>query len=109
MDDKILGRWVQGADQDYPGLYFEFFVDGRFEARYEALAVVSAGTYETRGDEIDMDQTEHNFGLVGKFVGLYRIIGDQLEMHLVAEGDHERPGDLSHAVIYHRAVEQAES
>ncbi|NLE83819.1 MAG: hypothetical protein GX603_04825 [Chloroflexi bacterium] len=101
MDQTILGKWTQIEGQPYPGLYFEFMDDGTFEARYDALGIVSSGTWQTNGDEIDMDQQKHTFGLVGKFEGRYLIDGDLLKMSQVAAGEHERP-DLDNAVLYHK-------
>ncbi len=96
----IAGKWAQIEGQPYPGLSFHFFEDGHFEAEYEAMGITSSGTYRVEGDQIDMDQTQHTFGLVGPYTGLFAVDGDHLKLHVVAAADHERPHDLSGAVIY---------
>jgi len=100
MEQTILGKWSQTEGQPYPGLYFNFKQDGTFEARYDALGIVSSGTWQTQENKIDMDQQKHTFGLVGKYEGLYQIDGDLLRLSLVAAGEHERPTDLEKAVHY---------
>lgn len=103
MDEALIGKWIEADDQSYPGLTFEFFPDGAFEANYDGLAITSGGTYTTHGNEIDMNQTHHNFGLVGKFHGLFQVNGNELRMILVATGEHDRPADLTGAVIYYKS------
>lgn len=105
MNRELLGKWVEGADQTYPGLYFQFFEDGTYQAIYEALGVTSGGTWSSEGDLVYMDQTSHTFGMVGKYHGRYAIDGEKLRMHLVAEGEHALPADLSAAVIYDKTEE----
>ena len=102
MEQSILGKWSQIEGQPYPGLYFDFLQDGTFEARYDALGIVSSGTWEVRENKIDMDQQKHTFGLVGKYEGIFEIDGDLLKLNLVAAGEHERPIDLDQAVIYRK-------
>jgi hypothetical protein len=102
MEQAILGKWSQIEGQSYPGLYFRFLEDGTFEARYDALGIVSSGTWQTKEDKIDIDQQKHTFGLVGKFQGLFQIEDDLLRMTLVAAGEHERPVDLQNPVIYRK-------
>ncbi|HSN95351.1 MAG TPA: hypothetical protein VLR89_09870 [Anaerolineaceae bacterium] len=105
MTKPILGKWTQTASQPYPGLFFNFKEDGTFEAVYEAMAITSSGTWSTEGDEIDIDQTSHTFGLVGKFIGRFEIDGDLLKMNLVTAGEKERPENLTGAVIYQKLEE----
>jgi hypothetical protein len=105
MTNSLLGKWTQTASQPYPGLFFLFKEDGSFEAYYEAMGITSAGTWSTKADEIDIDQTEHTFGLVGKYVGRFEIDGDLLKMNLVPVGDKGRPENLTGAVIYHKTEE----
>lgn len=105
MSNPILGKWIQTASQPYPGLFFLFKEDGTFVAIYESLGITSAGTWSTAGDEIDIDQTEHTFGLVGKYVGRFEIDGDLLKMNLVAVDEKERPENLTDAVIYQKTEE----
>ncbi len=100
MDKALLGKWTQAKDQPYPGLFFVFLEDGSFEARYDALGIVSSGTWQANAGQIDMDQQKHTFGLVGKYIGCYEIVGDLLRMNLVAAGEHERPTSLDNAVVY---------
>ena len=78
----ILGKWQQPAGQPFPGLYFEFRADGTFQAVLEEMGVTSGGTYTAANGEIDMDQTQHTLGLLGKFFGRYAIDGDTLTMTL---------------------------
>ncbi|HWQ47026.1 MAG TPA: hypothetical protein VN376_09170 [Longilinea sp.] len=89
----ILGKWQQPAGQPFPGLIFEFSADGTFKASLEEMGVTSSGTYSTANGEIDMDQTQHTLGLIGKFVGRYRIEGDTLTMTLNDPGG-PRPDSL---------------
>lgn len=102
MEQTILGKWAQIEGQPYPGLYFRFLENGTFEARYDALGIVSSGTWQARENKIDMDQQKHTFGLVGKYQGLYQIDADLLSMSLVAAGEHDRPTDLEKAVLYRK-------
>lgn len=100
MDKTLLGKWTQTDDQSYPGLFFLFLEDRSFEARYDALGIVSSGTWQADEGLIDMDQKKHTFGLVGKYQGYYEIDGNLLRMNLVAAGEHARPTDLQGAVTY---------
>ncbi len=102
MTNPILGKWTQTASQPYPGLFFLFKEDGSFEAVYEAMGITSSGTWATEEDMIDMDQTQHTFGLVGKFIGRFEIDGDLLIMNLVPVGEHPRPENLTGAVVYQK-------
>ena len=105
MDKSLLGKWTQTEDQSYPGLFFLFLEDGHFEARYDALGIVSSGTWQADQGLIDMDQQKHTFGLVGKYEGCYSIEGNLLKMNLVTAGDHARPNDLQGAVTYRKEDE----
>lgn len=89
----ILGKWKQPAGQAFPGLYFEFRADGTFKAGLEEMGITSSGTYTAAEGKIDMDQTRHTMGLIGKFYGLYAIDGDTLTMNIGDPGA-PRPGNL---------------
>lgn len=104
MNNELLGKWAQIPGQPYPGLYFLFKDDGSFEAYYDAMAIVSGGSYQVEGNQIDMDQTSHTFGLVGKFEGIYEIDGDLLKMQLVTAGEKPRPAQLSEPIIYQKVA-----
>ncbi|HEX7540585.1 MAG TPA: hypothetical protein VF352_00525 [Anaerolineales bacterium] len=82
----ILGKWQQPPGQPIPGLWFEFHPDGTYKAVYEEMGVTSSGSYQTEDGRIDIDQTQHTLGLLGKFQGLYVIEGDQLTMTLSDPG-----------------------
>jgi hypothetical protein len=82
----ILGKWQQPKGQPFPGLWFEFRPDGTFEAVLEEMGVKSSGSYTAVDGKIDIDQTQHTLGLVGKFTGLYAIEGDTLTMTLSDPG-----------------------
>jgi hypothetical protein len=82
----ILGKWQQPKGQPFPGLWFEFRADGTFLAALEEMGVTSSGTYQAENGMIDMDQTQHTFGILGKFYGLYSIEGDTLMMTLSDTG-----------------------
>ncbi len=79
---ELLGKWQQPAGQPFPGLYFEFRADGTFQAVLEEMGITSGGTYTAVDGEIDMDQTQHTLGLLGKFFGRYAVEGDTLTMAL---------------------------
>jgi len=96
----ILGKWIQDETQPYPGLWFEFKEDGTFKAEYDAMGIVSGGTYSVHDDQIDMNQTEHTFGLVGQFRGIFAVEGDLLKMAVASGSEQPRPTDLSEARIY---------
>ncbi len=96
----ILGKWIQDETQPYPGLWFEFKEDGTFRAEFDAMGIVSGGTYTVTENQIDMDQTEHTFGLVGKFRGIFAVEGDLLKMAVASGSEQPRPTDLSEARIY---------
>jgi hypothetical protein len=108
MTNPILGKWTQTASQPYPGLFFLFKEDGSYEAIYEAMGITSCGTWSTDADKIDMDQTEHTFGLIGKYVGRFEVDGDLLKMNLVPLGEIDRPENLTGAVIYQKIEETEE-
>lgn len=100
--NEIVGKWVQVEGQPYEGLWFEFKEDGRFEAEYEPMGIVSSGTYEVEGDEITMQQKSHTFGLVGEFKGRFSIENGKMKLALPAGAGQERPENLSDARIYKR-------
>jgi hypothetical protein len=97
---ELTGKWVQKEGQPYAGLWFEFGEDGRFEAQFEPMGIVSGGTYQVAGSEITMQQTEHTLGLVGEFKGLCEVEGSELKMALAAGPGQDRPADLSGARVY---------
>lgn len=96
----LTGKWVQKVGQPYAGLWFAFGEDGRFEAQYEPMGIVSGGTYQVDGNEITMQQTEHTLGLVGEFKGLVEVDGSELKMALAVGPGQGRPADLSDARVY---------
>jgi len=105
MDKALLGKWTQTEDQPYPGLFFLFLEDGTFEARYDALGIISSGTWQAADGLIDMDQDKHTFGLVGKYEGCYKIEDNLLKMNLVTAGEHTRPSDFQASITYKRETE----
>jgi hypothetical protein len=90
---EILGKWQQPKGQPFPGLWFEFRSDGTFEAVLEEMGVTSSGTYHAFAGSIDIDQTQHTLGLIGRFQGLYAIEADQMTMTLSDPGG-SRPESL---------------
>ena len=90
---ELIGKWEQPQGQPYPGLWFEFNPDGAFRAGLEAMGIYSSGTYAVSGDQIDMDQTKHTLGVVGKFLGLFQVDGDTLTMTL-GDPNNPRPSSL---------------
>ena len=100
---ELIGKWIQKEGQPYAGLWFEFGEDGRFEAQYEPMGIVSGGTYLVEGSEITMQQSEHTLGFVGEFKGLFEINGPELKMALAAGPGQDRPADLSDARVYIKA------
>ncbi len=95
----ILGKWQQPAGQAFPGLWFQFNADGTFRAEYEDMGVDSSGTYTLDGEKINLDQTAHSFGMLGKFLGLWKVEGETLYL-AVGQTNGAHPIDLSGARIY---------
>ena len=91
----ILGKWEQPAGQPFAGLCFEFKADGTFQAELASMGITSGGTYTAANGQLDMDQTEHTLGLLGRFEGRYAIEGDTLTMALNNPGE-ARPVDFKH-------------
>jgi sporulation-control protein spo0M len=89
----IHGKWQQPQGQPLPGLWFEFHPDGTYQAALEEMGVTSSGTYQAIDGTIDIDQTQHTLGLLGKFQGLYSIEADQMTMNLSDPGG-PRPESL---------------
>jgi len=89
----IIGKWQQPAGQAFPGLWFEFRPDGTFQAALEEMGITSSGTYTAANGQIEIHQTQHTLGLLGKFEGLYAIEGDTLTMTLGDAGA-PRPSSL---------------
>ena len=89
----ILGKWQQPEGQAFPGLVFEFMADGNFKATLEEMGVTSGGTFKVSNGEIDLDQTQHTLGLLGKFFGRYAIENEILIMTLSDPGG-TRPESL---------------
>ena len=79
---ELLGKWQQPQGQAFPGLYFEFRAGGSYRAVFEDMGITSSGTFTALDGIIDMDQTEHTFGLIGRFQGRYTLEGDVLTMTL---------------------------
>ncbi|MEA4813184.1 MAG: hypothetical protein VB108_11550 [Anaerolineaceae bacterium] len=104
-DKRIIATWEQTPGSPYPGLRFTFEEGGKFHAEYEPMSIHSGGTWSIEDDKMDMDQTEHTFGLVGKFFGRYEIDGNLLKMNLVSGEDKPRPENLDGAVVYMRVEE----
>lgn len=88
--ESIFGKWQQPEGQPFAGLYFDFQSDGNFSAHYDSMGITSSGTYTAQDGIIDIDQTGHTFGLIGKFLGRYAIDGDTLTMTL-SDLDGARP------------------
>ena len=91
--ESICGKWQQPQGQPFAGLWFEFRTDGTFRAYFEDMGIESGGTYTAADGLLDMDQTSHTLGLLGKFTGRYSIEGDTLIMNL-ADPDGARPEGL---------------
>jgi hypothetical protein len=97
---SVLGKWQQPAGQPFPGLWFEFKKDDTFVASFDEMGITSGGSYMVNGDQIDIDQTQHTLGLLGRFAGLVAVEGDTLRMALASAPGGPRPSDLSAARIY---------
>jgi hypothetical protein len=93
MTSPIIGKWQQPEGQPFAGLWFLFAEDGTFHANYAEMGIDSYGTYTASDGVIDMDQTRHTLGLIGKFSGRYAIEGDTLSMNLSDTGE-SRPETL---------------
>jgi hypothetical protein len=92
---EIIGKWQQPEGERFPGLYFEFFPDGKFRAAFDEMGITSSGTYTAADGLIDLDQTQHTVGVLGKFEGRYQVKGDTLVMAL-SDPFHLRPERLEH-------------
>lgn len=92
---EIIGKWQQPEGERFPGLCFEFFPDGRYLAVLDELDIKSSGTYTAADGIIDMHQTQHTMGVLGKFEGRYQVRGDTLIMSL-SDPFHSRPEALEH-------------
>lgn len=103
--DNLFGKWTQKAGQPYAGLWFQFNIDGTFEAKYEPMGIVSSGTYVVDGSRITLQQITHTLGFVGKFKGLFELNEDELTMVLASAADQERPEDLKDARVYQKEQE----
>ena len=99
MKEAIIGKWSQNEGQDYPGLWFDFKEDGSFKAGYEAMGIESGGTWTAEGNKIDIDQTYHTFGFIGKTIGIFEIEGDQLKLEMVSE-EVGRPETFGAPLLY---------
>lgn len=97
---EILGKWVQRKDQPYAGLWFEFLADGTFLGEYSSMAIFSSGTYTVSGNQVDMDQTSHSFGMIGKFAGLFEIEDNAMKLAIASGAGQPRPDTLEQARIY---------
>lgn len=89
----LVGKWQQPEGQRYPGLSFEFYPDGTYQAVLEELGIVSSGTYHAANGLIDLNQTQHTTGLLGQFEGRYRLHGETLSMTF-SEPGRLRPASL---------------
>lgn len=98
----IIGKWTQEVGQPYAGLWFEFMEDGTFKAQYDAMGIVSGGTYHIENNEIDINQTSHTFGLVGEFKGVFEIEGNTLKLALASSADQPRPANFQDARTYRK-------
>ena len=99
MKEAIIGKWRKNEGQDYPGLWFDFKEDGSFKAGYEAMGIESGGTWTAEGNKIDIDQTYHTFGFIGKTIGIFEIEGDQLKLEMVSE-EVGRPETFGAPLLY---------
>jgi len=100
-DNPIIGKWQQPEGQPYAGLWFAFNQDGTFQAVYSEMGVTSSGTFIVSADQLYLDQTQHSFGLIGKFEGRFKIDSASLMMSLGDAGE-KAPADLSKARLYLR-------
>jgi hypothetical protein len=100
--NELPGKWVQGEDQPYPGLYFEFFEDGTFKAELASMSITSSGTYQVGSRNITIDQQEHTLGMTGVFEGMYQIEGNTLTMALADGPGQPCPTSFDSARIYHK-------
>ena len=103
---KILGKWVQAEGQPFAGLCFEFFEDSTFQAIYESMSITSSGTFQIDGNQIDIKQDKHTFGLVGHFKGIYEISDEKMKLALPDGPSGDRPSDFSLARDYIRKIKQ---
>jgi hypothetical protein len=98
---QLIGKWQQPDGQPYPGLWFQFSADNTFVADFSDMGITSSGTYQVNGEFIEMDQTAHSFGIIGKFKGRFAIEANTLKMALGNPGE-EAPVTLEKARLYLR-------
>ena len=99
--NPLIGKWQQPEGQAYAGLIFDFKEDGTFESEYAEMGITSSGTYTVEGEVIHMNQTNHTFGLLGKFDGRFAVEGDSMKLIFGNPGE-PAPEDLSKARIYQK-------
>jgi hypothetical protein len=99
--NPLIGKWQQPEGQAYAGLIFDFKEDGTFESEYAEMGITSSGTYAVEGDVIHMNQTNHTFGLLGKFDGRFSGEGDSMKLIFGNPGE-PAPEDLSKARLYQK-------
>jgi hypothetical protein len=97
--NPLIGKWKQPEGQAYAGLIFDFKEDGTFESQYPEMGITSAGTYSVEGDLVQIDQTSHTFGLLGKFAGRFAFEGETLKLIFGNPGE-PAPEDMSKARLY---------
>ena len=81
----LIGTWAQIEGQPYPGLAFTFTRTHIF-CRLRNDEHHFQGTYTTDGELIELNQTQHSFGLIGLFVGRYQSGSTRLLLNVVASG-----------------------
>lgn len=100
----IVGLWEIPEGQEYAGLRFHYKADSTFEAEYPPMGIKSSGTWTLKGNELDINQTQHSLGWVGVFRALVEIADDGQSMKVaVSSGpDQPRPTDFSKYRLYWR-------
>lgn len=94
--NPIIGKWKQPEGQPNAGLWYEFHADGTFQEVFSEMGVKSSGTFIVSEDYIYLNQTQHSLGLVGKFIGRFKIDSTSLLMSLVNAGERKQVDSSKH-------------
>jgi len=100
--DQLAGKWVQGNDQPFPGLFFEFLADGTLSTPLASVSVASSGSCKAANGGSSIDLQEQKLDMTGTFKGLQRMEGRALHVAVAGGPGRSHPVTFGSARIYHR-------